>query len=308
MAKESEAGRFAGQETADKGPMHDVLGRVRDLEPELSRSHTKIAKALLSYPRLFVEKPVGDLCSWIGVSAPTIIRFCRVVGCEGLRDLKLQIMGAMRVGPRYLEPQEPPDTLEDMREQVSMRAQHAIMEAVRVPDADLERAINAILMCGTLYAFGSGGVSSWLVEEIQNRFFRLGVRVVPSRDAVMQAMLAATVNRGDVVFCCSLGGANEDLVTASRIARDYGAITIALTPGDSPVARSVDIALNIAVLRNDGDVLGPTTMRYSYLAVIDLLAFGAAIRSRAQSMEKLRRLKQQFISNVDEDVTRPLCD
>jgi len=308
MTEEPTGGGSAEQPSSTSKGARDILGRIRDLESGLSRSHRKIAEAVLSYPRLFVEKPVGDLCEWIGVSAPTIIRFCRHVGCEGLRDLKLQVMGAMRVGPRYLEPQAPPATLEDVREQVSMRAQHAIMEAVRIPDEDVERAITAILGAGTLYAFGSGGVSSWLVEEIQNRFFRLGVRVVPCRDGIMQAMLAAAVNRGDVVLCCSLGGVNDELVTASRIAADYGATTVALTQGDSPLARSVDIALNISVLRNDGDVLGPTTMRYSYLAVIDLLAFGAAIRSRPYAMEKLRRLKQQFISNVDEDVARPLCD
>lgn len=286
----------------------DILARIRDMEGGLSRSQQKIAQAVLGYPRLFVEKPVPELCDWIGVSAPTIIRFCREVGCRGLRDLKLQMMGTMRVGPRYLEPADPPETLESVREQVLMRAQHAITEAVRVPDQDLERAIDAILGGGTLYAFGNGGVSSWLVEEIQNRFFRLGVRVVPCRDSVMQVMLAASLDRDDVVLCCSLGGVNDTLVAASRIARDYGATTIALTPGGSPLARSVDIAIDIAVLRNDGDVLGPTTMRYSYLAVIDLLAFGAAIRSRPHAMEKLRRLKQQFIAHLDEDPTRPLGD
>lgn len=298
----------AAPEAESRDAARDVLARIRDQEAEFSKSQSKISQAVLSYPRLFVEKPIGDLCTWIGVSAPTIIRFCRFIGCEGLRDFKLQIMGAMRVGARYLEPPAPPATLEDVREQVSMRAQNAIMEAVRIPDADVDSAIDAILKCGTLYAFGSGGVSSWLVEEIQNRFFRLGVRVVPCRDGIMQTMLASALNRDDVVLCCSLGGSSKDLVTAARIAANYGATTIAITQNESALAQSVDIALNIAVLRNDGDVLGPTTMRYSYLAVIDMLAFGAAIRSRPYAMEKLRRLKQQFISNVDEDVTRPLCD
>jgi len=287
---------------------HDILGRIRDREPEMSRANQKIAQAVLGYPRLFVEKPVADLCEWIGVSAPTIIRFCRQVGCRGLRDLKLQVMGAMRVGPRYLEPADPPETLESVREQVLMRAQNAIAEAVRVGDAELGAAIQAILRARTLYAFGSGGVSSWLVEEIQNRFFRLGVPVVPCRDAVMQVMLAASLDPKDVVILCSLGGTGGELLSTAQIAKDYGVTTIALTSGESPLARAVDILIDIAVLKNDGDVLGPTSMRYSYLAVIDLLAFGAAIQSRSRSMEKLRRLKQQFISHVDEDSTRPLCD
>lgn len=295
-------------DTSFESATRDILGRIRDMEPNMSRSQRKIAQALLSYPRLFVEKTISDLCEWIGVSAPTIIRFSRFVGCGGLRDIKLQVMGAMRVGPRYLESSARPQTLEDVREQVSTRSQNAIIEAVRIPDDKLESAIDAILGGGTLYAFGSGGVSSWLVDEIQNRFFRLGVPVVSCRDGVMQTMLAATLNRGDVVLCCSLGGVNKDLVTAVRIASNYGAKTIALTDGNSPLAKAVDVTLEIPVRRDDGGVLGPTTMRYSYLAVIDLLAYGAGIRASAAAMEKLRRLKQQFVSNLDADPQRPLCD
>lgn len=295
-------------EEAEAQPSRDILGRLGDLEPDMSRSQQRIARAIREYPRLFVEKSVEDLCTWIGVSAPTIIRFCRFVGCRGLRDLKLQLMGAMRVGPRYLEPESPPQTLESVREQVLMRSQDAIAGAVRVPDAVLDRAIDAILGGGTLYAFGQGGVSSWLIEEIQNRFFRLGVCVVPCKDAAMQLMLAASLNRNDVVLCCSIGGTGEEMITAAKVAREYGATTIALTVAGSPLARAVDIAVDIAILRNDGDVLGPSSMRYAYLAVIDLLAFGAAIRSRPRAMEKLRRLKQQFVSHLDEDPTRPLSD
>lgn len=306
MSRKSKPGGGDAAEANSAG--RDILGRIRDSEPSLSRTQQKVAQAVLEYPRLFVEKPIEELTVWLGVSAPTIIRFCRRVGCRGLKDLKLQVMGAMRVGARYLEPADPPETLESVREQVLMRAQNAIADAVRVPDADLDRAIDAILGGGAMYAFGNGGVSSWLIEEIQNRFFRLGVCVVPCRDSAMQVMLVSSLNPNDVMLCCSLGGVNDELLAAAQIAREYGAITIALTSGDSPLAQAVDIPINISVLRQDGDVLGPTTMRYSYLAVIDLLAFGAAIRSRPRAMEKLRRLKQQFMTHLDEDPTRPLCD
>jgi DNA-binding MurR/RpiR family transcriptional regulator len=54
-----------------------------------------------------------------------------------------------------------------------------------------------------IYTFGSGGVSSWMVEEIHNRLFRLGLRITSSSDHQIQMMLAATVERGDVVFASS---------------------------------------------------------------------------------------------------------
>jgi hypothetical protein len=54
-------------------------------------------------------------------------------------------------------------------------------------------------------------------------------------------------------------------------------------------------------------VLGPTSLRYAFLAIIDMLAYGAAIRS-SSAQEKLRRIKQQFTTYRDADDTQPVSD
>jgi DNA-binding MurR/RpiR family transcriptional regulator len=286
---------------------HDVIGYLLDHESELSRSHAKIAQAILHHPTTFVEKPIEELVGWLGVSAPTITRFCRTIGCEGLRDLKLKVMSSMRVGVRYLEPVTPPATLEEVRQRVVMRAQRAILEAQRTIDATmLERAIELLTRSRMIYAFGSGGVSSWLIEEVHNRLFRLGLRISTSNDHQMQMMIAATVERGDVVFCSSLSGNNEELIKAARIAADYGAVTIGLTVAKTPLTSVVAVPLALGVA-DDGDVLGPTSLRYAFLAVIDMLAYGAAIGS-SSAREKLRRIKQQFTTYRDADDTQPVSD
>jgi len=66
----------------------------------------------------------------------------------------------------------------------------------------------------------------------------------------------------------------------------------------------VPLALGVA---DDGDVLGPTSLRYAFLAIIDMLAYGAAIRS-SSAQEKLRRIKQQFTTYRDADDTQPVSD
>ena len=287
---------------------HDVIGFLMDHADELSRSHTKIAEAILRHPTTFVEKPIEDLVIWLGVSAPTITRFSRVIGCDGLRDLKLKVMSSMRVGARYLEPVTPPDTLAEVQERVVFRAQRAIQAAQRTTDpVMLERAIDALTKGRMIFAFGSGGVSSWMVEEVHNRLFRLGLRISASSDHQMQMMLAATVERGDVVFCSSLSGNNSELIRAVRIAADYGATTVGLTVPDTPLAAAVAIPVTLDLV-DDGDVLGPTCLRYGFLAVIDMLAYGAAIRSRPQAQEKLRRIKQQFTTFRDADDSQPVSD
>jgi DNA-binding MurR/RpiR family transcriptional regulator len=188
-----------------------------------------------------------------------------------------------------------------------MRAQRAILEAQRTVDATmLERAIELLTRSRMIYAFGSGGVSSWLIEEVHNRLFRLGLRISTSNDHQMQMMIAATVERGDVVFCSSLSGNNEELIKAARIAADYGAVTIGLTVAKTPLTSVVAVPLALGVA-DDGDVLGPTSLRYAFLAVIDMLAYGAAIGS-SSAREKLRRIKQQFTTYRDADDTQPVSD
>ncbi|PTE10891.1 MurR/RpiR family transcriptional regulator [Mesorhizobium helmanticense] len=292
----------------DKRNAQDIIGLIIDQQSQFSKTNRRIAHAILSEPHSFAEKPIEELTTWLHVSAPTVTRFSRMLGCDGLKDLKLKIMGSVRVGIRYLEPQTPPGSIAEVAERVSKRAQKTIADMHH--NVDLERAqavVDKISVCHTLYAFGSGGVSSWLIEEIQNRFFRLGIRVIPCNDHQMQFMLATSVERTDVVICCSLTGANSELEKAVSVAREYGAITIALTPSGTPLAAAVDELLPINA-PPDEDILSPASIRYAYMIAIDIISYGVAIARKNAGREKLRRLKQQLAIARDEAQTQPLCD
>ncbi|NTF85420.1 MurR/RpiR family transcriptional regulator [Rhizobium rhizogenes] len=293
---------------SDKRNAQDIIGLIVDQQSQFSKTNQRIAQAILSEPHSFVEKSIEELTTWLGVSAPTVTRFSRMLGCDGLKDLKLKIMGSVRVGIRYLEPQTPPGSIAEVAERVTKRAQKTIADMHH--NVDLERAqavVDRISACHTLYAFGSGGVSSWLIEEIQNRFFRLGIRVIPCNDHQMQFMLATGVERTDVVICCSLTGANVELEKAIAVAREYGATTIALTPRSTSLAAAVDELLPIDS-PPDEDILSPASIRYAYLIAIDIIAYGVAIARKDAGREKLRRLKQQLAIARDVAQTQPLCD
>jgi DNA-binding MurR/RpiR family transcriptional regulator len=286
----------------------DIFALILAREATFSKAHRRIAHAVLTHPQAFVEKPIEELAPWLGVSTPTITRFSHAVGCEGLRELKLRVMGSMRVGLRYLEPATPPVTVTDAVSRVVMRAHHAITSAQQTIDVALvERAAEMISRARVLYVFGGGGVSNWLIEEVQNRLFRLGLHVIPCADHQMQMMLAATMDRTDTLLCCSLTGRNAELIKVTGIAAQYGAMTIALTTAGTPLADAVGLAVTISVPDN-GDVLGPTSMRYGFMTAIDMLAYIAAIRTQPAALETLRRIKQQFMTYRDEDDTQPLCD
>ena len=166
------------KDVAEVYATHDIIGYLLDNASELSKAHGKIAEAILDHPTDFVEKPIEDLATWLGVSARRSCASPALSHATGLRDLKLKVMSSIRVGMRYFEPVTPPATLIEAQERVVIRAQRAVLAAQRTIDAaKLERAIDSLTRSRMIYAFGSGGVSSWMAEEIHNRLFRLGLRI-----------------------------------------------------------------------------------------------------------------------------------
>jgi D-arabinose 5-phosphate isomerase GutQ len=160
---------------------------------------------------------------------------------------------------------------------------------------------------GMIYAFGSGGNSSLIVHELQNRLFRLGCRISASSDHAMNLMLAAAAVRGDVVFGSSITGRNAELVRCFRVLQDRGIPTIALTQSRSPVAEAADLV--IAVDLPEGvNIFRPTSTRFACLAVIDILANLVAYADRPRSARLLRGIKEQFVRHRDEDDRQLLGD
>src|SRR5947208_1357847 len=75
--------------TSDSG---DILPRLESMMDSMTRSEVRIAKRILSAPDDFVRSSVRSVAADLGVSEPTILRFCRAIGCEGFKDLKFRLI------------------------------------------------------------------------------------------------------------------------------------------------------------------------------------------------------------------------
>src|SRR5687768_13296372 len=70
----------------------DILPRLERMMDSMTRSEIRIARKLLESPSEFVRSSVRGIAADLGVSEPTILRFCRAVGCEGFKDLKFRLI------------------------------------------------------------------------------------------------------------------------------------------------------------------------------------------------------------------------
>ena len=286
----------------------DLLSRILRLSPRMSPAERRVADLVLSDMDFAVHTHTTEIASRAGVSAATVTRFCRSVGCRGLRELKLDLARILAVGDRYLHPRIAVTRTSEAVTEIVSRIHRSLDALVaQVSDETLKRAASAIAGAKRVMVFGGGGGSSMVAMETENRLFRLGLSATHCNDAQLQLMMAATLTAEDVLIALSITGRYEPIIQATVVADQYGAHTIAVTAPDSPLSRVTADVVPFLVEEPE-NILSPTPARYALLALLDILAYEvAAIRGEA-AMEPMRRIKYQLVNTRDGDDSKPLGD
>ncbi|MBB4952349.1 DNA-binding MurR/RpiR family transcriptional regulator [Agrobacterium vitis] len=286
----------------------DIFATIQEERGQLSPSEQRIADILLGDLEFAVRASIVELAEKAAVSAPTVTRFCRRLGCQSFADFKMHLAKTAYVGVRYLNPEAKSTQASDVAEDVITKAQNALYLMHRALDADvLEKAADRLSRAEMIYAFGSGGNSSMIAMELQNRLFRLGSRVTACNDHNMQLMMTSAARSNDVLIGSSFSGRNLELARCFELARENGISTIALTQSEGPVAKAAEVVVAIDLPEGD-NIFRPTSTRFAYLAVIDVLASLVAYRNRKLSTVTLRHIKQQLVEHRDGDDRQVMGD
>jgi glucokinase len=262
----------------DDAPGSALLEQIRRGLPSLSPAERRVADHVLAHPRAAVADPVADIARAAGVSQPTVIRFCRSLGCQGLSDFKLRLAsgltGTVPVTHTQVTGQ---DSMVEVGAKVLGNTASAILQVRdQLNRATMDRVI--ALLDGAshieFHAFGHYGV---VAQDAQFKFLRLGLSCVAHTDPRLQLLAAGAVRPNDLVVINSGGGQVPELLAVADKARERGAVVVAITASQSPLARRVDLAL-IVDHREDVATQLPMVSRILHLLVIDILAVGVAMR------------------------------
>ena len=286
----------------------DLIIALTDAEGRLSSLERKLAASVLADVGFATNASITEIAARAKVSPPTVTRFCRRLGCASFSDFKVRLAKSTFVGLRYFSPDSVTSTAVEVDEDIVTKAQKALFELHRSLDlVAVEKAAELLSKADMVYAFGAGGNSSMIVNELQNRLFRLGIRISASNDHGMNLMLSAASTPGTVVFGSSFTGRNMELVRCFALLRERGITTIAMTQSDSPVAEIADVV--IAVNLPEGqNIFRATSTRYAYLAAIDILANLVAYADRNRSARIMRGIKEQLVLHRDGDDRQPMGD
>ncbi|MBO9100938.1 MULTISPECIES: MurR/RpiR family transcriptional regulator [unclassified Rhizobium] len=286
----------------------DIFSTLQEEKGRFSRSENRIADIVLDDFEFAVNASIIALAERADVSPPTVTRFCRHIGCDSFADFKVQLARSAHVGVRYLKPESKSTDPADVAADIINKAQNALFLLHRSLDMSaLSQAAEKLSTAGMIYAFGSGGNSSMIAGELQNRLFRFGLHVTASSDHSMQLMMAAAAKPTDVLIGSSFSGRNAELARASTLAREAGVPTIALTQSGSAVAQAADIVVAVD-LPEGNNIYRPTSTRIAYLAVVDIIASLVAYAIKPEATVTLRRIKQHLVAHRDGDDRQLLGD
>lgn len=268
-----------------------MLDRIEASLPSLAPAEQRVARLVLADPRLFARLPVTELAARASVSKPTVVRFCRSVGYDGLSDFKLKLAGSVNEGVPFIHRSvDANDKPGHVLVKVIDNAVAALLQYRN--DAStlaIEQACEALTRAwraGRRIEFYGVGNSGIVAQDAQHKFFRLGVHTAACSDGHLQVMSASLLKAGDCVVVFSNSGRTRDLMDACEIARRNGATTLVITASGSPLAQAAHI--HLAADHPEGyDRYSPMVSRLLHLMIVDVLATCVALRIGGDTLQPI---------------------
>ena len=275
-----------------------MLDRIAASLPSLAPAEQRVGRLVLADPHSFARLPVRELAEKANVSKPTVVRFCRSMGYDGLADFKLKLAGNVAEGVPYVHRSVyADDKTADVLVKVIDNSVAAFLQYRNAasPQA-VEQAVQAIVDTWRkkkrleIYGVGNSGV---VAQDAQHKFLRLGISSHASSDTHLQVIGATMLAQGDCAILISNSGRTKDLLEVAQIAKNNGATIIAITSSHTPLSQISHIHLAADNLEGS-DFYTPMASRLLHLLIIDILATAAALNMGESLSEKLKHLQNNM--------------
>lgn len=275
-----------------------MLDRISASLPSLAPAEQRVGKLVLEDPHRFARLPVRELAERAHVSKPTVVRFCRSMGYDGLADFKLKLAGNVAEGVPFVHRSvDVDDKTSDVLVKVIDNSVAAFLQYRNAANpAAIEQAVKAITSTWQrkqrleIYGVGNSGV---VAQDAQHKFFRLGISSQATSDTHIQTMGATMLRPGDCLIVISNSGRTRELVDVAHIARHQGATVIAITSSHTPLSDSSHILLAADNLEGS-DLYSPMASRLLHLLIIDILATAVALKMGDGLAHNLQNLQNQL--------------
>lgn len=258
-----------------------TLAQIKRALPNLSPAEQRVANHVLSQPRSVLNDPIAQIARLADVSQPTVIRFCRSMGCEGLSDFKLRLAssltGTMPITHTQVTQQ---DSMLELGAKVLGNTASAILQTRDHLNRDsMDRAMRLIASASRVEVYAVGHYGA-VAQDAQFKLLRVGVAAAAYTDTRLQILAAQQLRSDVVVLIISGSGRIAELLDVAEAAQARGATVVAITESQSPLARKANLSLIVDHVEDIATQV-PMISRILYLLMVDILVVGVALQRGA---------------------------
>lgn len=271
-----------------------LMAELRNTDARRSKSERKLIDYVLAQPEAILNTPIARLAAAVGVSEPTVNRFCRAMGAQGFPDFKLRLAGELaRSRPSMTRNIEAGDATSHVAAKI-FEATHASLDSAHnnLDYTALEKAVDAlhdaraIVLCGL-------GASASVAQDALHKLLRFDTPVTAHSDIINQRVSATGLDERDCLLCISYTGRTRAIVEVAQMGRDSGATVIGLTTPGSPLARVCELVLAVEG-GEDTELYTPMTSRIAQLVIVDVLTTTLALRKGPAFADRLQAAKRSL--------------
>ena len=187
----------------------------------------KIADYILKDGVKLIEMTISELAEAAGTSDATVTRFCRKCNMKGFHHLKITLAKELSESKK-----------EDTRVSGDVSEIEEMKQTILTINEEKFKEILQILRNAGIVQFVAVGNTIPVALDGCYKFNQVGVASVAN--TIWETQIAYTYNlkENDVVIAISNSGASKRLIDVIKIAKEKGAVTIAITNSDkSPLAK-----------------------------------------------------------------------
>lgn len=266
---------------------HNIL-KIRQIYDELNPTEKKIADYLLDNIDKVFHLSIHELAQETGVSQAAWVRFCKLLGYSGLKDLKKAYVSRLNKAVNETNDSNEEEQLytdikgytsiESIIENVSLLNAKAITDTQKILDGKrVDQAVEAIMKANKILFLGVGA-SGLVAQDAANKFLRIGKNTSAPCDFHMQLTNTHLLTENDIAVVISYSGQTKEMIECMEIAQEIGSTVISITKyGKNPIASNADIPLFISAPEVEKRS-GATGSRIAQLLIIDILFTGVANR------------------------------
>lgn len=274
--------------TRTKSSLSGVLDRLAALGPSLPPTARRIATFITQNAQDVVHMSITEVAEGANASEGSVIGLCRQLGARGFQEVKLSLARDLVQPIQFIhEDLARGDEVPAIIDKIFHSNLQALQDTHKALDAQaMTRAVGAIRAAERVEVFGIGSAAP-IAEDANYRLLRIGINSRATVDSHVQAITASLAGPNVAVLTISHSGSTVETLTATQLAKEAGATTIAITNfGKSPLLAYTDVVLN-TLARETHFRTEAMTSRIAQLAIVDTLIAGLALADYDRALETI---------------------